>query len=345
MLFAESNIRQFLREVSLAACELASRWRLGMDRCDMATSTKRNPQPLDDVDRFAGAFSRRGVSENVPPAAQRQQGASRSRAVAHRSHRVRTSLLVMSILVAIVFVLIQAGVIELDRVRAAILRHIVAVCPDQAGAYKYLNKHYNATGRPREAVDACEKLVAMRPEDPCAVVLLGDAYGDENRPEEAITSYQKAITLDPNSFNAHFGLGKAYSALGRYVEAIDSYHHALKIQPGSAAAHMSLGLALSSAGRYEEAMQAFQQAKQIDPMINEVQVISGNSYLEAGLYRQAIACYRDAITIDQNHARAYYNLGKAYLEIGDRGLAIEQQHILESLDPGLADQLGRLINN
>jgi len=311
-----------------------------------AGSTRNSLQQLDDVDRFTGAFGRRRTDEGAPSAAQPQQKVTRKPVVARRSHRVRTSLVAMVTLVAIVFVLIQAGIIQPQRLRTFILRQIVAVCPNQAGAYnKYLGKQHDASGRPRESVNACEKLAALRPQDPCANVLLGDAYGDENRPQEAVTCYQKAITLDPNSFDAHFGLGKAYAALGRYAQAIDSYNRALKIQPGSAAAHMSLGLALSSAGRYEEAMKAFQQAKQIDPKINEVQVMSGDTYLEAGFYKQAINCYNDAITIDQNHARAYYNLGKAYLEIGDRGLAIKQQQILESLDPGLAEQLGQLINN
>ena len=76
-----------------------------------------------------------------------------------------------------------------------------------------------------------------------------------------------------------------------------------------------------------------------------MEVLSGNAYMEAGLYKQAIQCYKDVVTTDQSHARAYYNLGKAYLEIGDRGLALEQQHILESLDPKLAGRLLRLINN
>ena len=92
-------------------------------------------------------------------------------------------------------------------------------------------------------------------------------------------------------------------------------------------------------------MQAFQQAKQLDPQINEVQVLSGNAYMETGLYQQAIQCYKDVTTVDQGHARAYYDLGRAYLSIGDRGLAMDQQRILQTLDAGLADQLLQLINN
>ena len=317
---------------------------LGWAHMSLRTSSKRG-SPLEDLDRFAGAFGRRETGEGLPPAGSPRLGTRRSPAICERGKRARFVLLCVALLLAVVLLLIRAGIIELGGVRAAILTRVAAICPDQAGAYTFLGKHYNASGRPKEAVDACEKLVAIKPDDPGANVLLGDAYSDDSRPTEAVACYHKAIAADSNCFDGHFGLGKAYAALGRYPEAIDAYQRALKIKPDSAAAHMSLGLALSSSGHYEEAMQSFHQAKQLDPHINEVQVLSGNAFLEIGLYRQAIACYRDAITVDQSHARAYYNLGRAYLEIGDRGLAREQQRILETLDATLADQLLRLIGN
>ena len=92
-------------------------------------------------------------------------------------------------------------------------------------------------------------------------------------------------------------------------------------------------------------MQAFRRAKELDPQITETQVLTGRAYLQAGLYSQAIECLKDAVRTDQQHAQAYYNLGRAYLRVGDRGLAMEQQEILQSLNPHLANQLLMLIQN
>ena len=91
-------------------------------------------------------------------------------------------------------------------------------------------------------------------------------------------------------------------------------------------------------------MQAFKKAKELDPSIVETQVLTGKAYLQAGMCAQAIECLKGAVQTDQGHAQAHFNLGRAYLRAGDRGLALEEQHVLRSLDPRLADQLLRMIS-
>jgi len=62
------------------------------------------------------------------------------------------------------------------------------------------------------------------------------------------------------------------------------------------------------------------------------------------MYAQAIESFKDAVRTDHEHAQAYFNLGRAYLRVGDRGLALDQQRILQNLDARLAGQLLDLIN-
>ncbi len=234
---------------------------------------------------------------------------------------------------------------DLSSLKARVLMGIAGTSSDKDGGYSFVKKHSTASNSTASAVAVCENLVRLKPTDARARVLLGDAYAGMGRTQEAMTFYQEALGLDNNCFEAHLALGKAHAEQGHYPEAISSYQRALQIRPDSADAQLSLGLALSNAGQYEEAMRAFQRAKELDPGVAETQVITGKAFLGAGMYAQAIECLENAVQTDEEHAQAYFNLGRAYLRVGDRDLAIKQQHILQNLDPQLADELEQLINN
>ena len=238
---------------------------------------------------------------------------------------------------------VKLKLIDLNTIKAEVLSRTTSIYPDKNGAYAFLGSHYTSCGRSEEAVSACRTLVERKPDDPLAHVLLGKAYHEANRLEKAIECYKEALKLAPGSFEAHLGLGETYSALRRHAEAIEFLNEAIRIKPRSAHAHLSLGVALSNSGQYDKAMEAFRQAKELDPDIAEAQILSGKAYLEAGLTEQAIERFEEVILFDQGHAQARFSLGRACLQIGDRGLALEQQKALQTLDPKLAEDLSALI--
>ena len=258
----------------------------------------------------------------------------------HRPWLLRLGILLLLAVLGIVC----TGIVDSSGIKARVLAGIASACSSDAGAYSLLQGHRGVSAKSRSSVAVCEELVRLKPGDPSAHVMLGNAYVDVGRTPEAVARYQEALVLDPNCFDAHLGMGKVYFDRCSYSEAIGSYRKALKIRPRSADAHLSLGLALSNAGKYEEAMQAFQKAKELDPTVVETQVMLGQACLQAGLCAQAIECFKEAVQADQGHTQAYFNLGRAYLRVGDRGLALEQQRILQSLDSRLADQLMELIH-
>jgi len=258
----------------------------------------------------------------------------------YRSWLLRLGGLVLLIVVGFVCM----SMIDSSGLKARVLADIAGACSDDVSTGSLLKEHHGASAKSRNSVAVCEKLVSLKPGDAHARVMLANAYADAGRTPEATARYLEALALDPNCFDAHLGMGKMHFARGSYAEAVASYRQALKIRPRSADAHLSLGLALSNAGKCEEAMQAFQKAKELDPTVVETQVMTGKAYLKAGMYAQAIECLKGAVQTDEQHAQAYYNLGRAYLRVGDKGLALEQQHLLQNLDPALADQLLHLIN-
>ena len=248
------------------------------------------------------------------------------------------------LLVLVVLGLVATRVIDASGVRAHVLAAVANACSPNTAGYSLLKEQSGASVKSRSSVAVCEELVRLKPDDAPTRAMLGLAYTDVGRTKEAIACYEQALALDPDCFDAHLGMGKMAFGRGAYPEAIAAYRKAVKIRPRSADAQLSLGLALSNAGQYEEAIQAFQRAKELDPAIVETQVITGQTYLQAGMCAQAIQCFKEAVQTDQAHARAYFNLGRAYLRVGDRGLALEQQRILQGLDQNLADQLLQMIN-
>jgi tetratricopeptide (TPR) repeat protein len=284
-----------------------------------------------------------------PPRRQSQHDTRRDTQCVERKspHKVRPywyRLMQAGIVAVLVFIgVVCVGLLDSGGIKARFLASVANTYSDSTRAHSLLKKHYTTADQSAKTVAACEGLVKLKPTDPGAQVLLGDAYADVGRVQEAISCFCEAISLDPNCFDAHLGLGGAYFDRGRYSDAVDSYERALRIRPASADAHLALGIALSNSGRYDEAMQAFKRAKELDPHVSEAQVLTGRAYLRAGMCAQAIECLKGAVEIDEGHAQAYYNLGRAYLQVGDKELALEQQRILEGLNPHLAGQLYSLI--
>ena len=246
----------------------------------------------------------------------------------------------IGILVLLVFIgVVCIGLLDSNRIKTRFLVGVANTYPDSTRAYSFLKRHYSTPAQSANTVAACEGLVKLKPEDSGAHVLLGNAYIDAGRLQEATASFREAISLDPNCFDAHLGMGRAHFERGAYSEAIDSYQRALRIRPGSADAQLSLGIALSSSGRYDEAMQAFKRAKELDPQVTETQVLTGRAYCGPGCTRRPSSASKTPCRSMRRHAQAYYNLGRAYLRVGDRDLALEQQRILQEINPRLADQL------
>jgi tetratricopeptide (TPR) repeat protein len=280
----------------------------------------------------------------LPPAPQEDRGGlQRPRRGAIRRYRSWLWRLGGLLLLAVVG-LVCTGIVDSSGIKAQVLAQIANACSGDGGVLSLVEDYRGASTKSHGSVAVCQELVRLKPDDAGAQVMLGKAYTDTGQTKEAMACYQHALALDPNCFEAHLGTGKAHFDQGSYHEAIASYQRALKIRPRSAEAHLALGLALSNAGQYEEAIQAFQKAKELDPAVVESHVMTGQACLQAGLCAQAIECFKNAVQADQSYAQAYFNLGRAYLRVGDKSLALEQQRILQDLNPTLADQLLGLIS-
>lgn len=69
----------------------------------------------------------------------------------------------------------------------------------------------------------------------------------------------------------------------------------------------------------------------------------GIAYGQEGLYREAIEYYKEAIRIIPDLAEAHYELGVINSILNDKSSALEEYKILKILDPGMAEELFKMI--
>jgi tetratricopeptide (TPR) repeat protein len=59
--------------------------------------------------------------------------------------------------------------------------------------------------------------------------------------------------------------------------------------------------------------------------------------------QEAIASYKQALTLKPEYAEAHHNLAVLYLQRGQRSLALEQYHLLQSIDYEMSQKLFGII--
>ena len=108
----------------------------------------------------------------------------------------------------------------------------VALDPNGAHGYLYLNLTLRFAGRFEEAIQAIEKALRLNPFPPVTYFKFACAtYIGAGRYEEAIAAGKKAVTVSPNDYNSHMVLSAAYSLAGRQEEARIAAKEVLRLNP------------------------------------------------------------------------------------------------------------------
>jgi len=160
-----------------------------------------------------------------------------------------------------------------------------------------------------EAAEAFSRAVALKPDYPEAQHELGYALFRQGRYDDAIAALRQARTLRPKYAETHRVMGQAYEAKGDWAAAAKAYGEAVFLEPGHATTQYNYGRALKKSGDQDSALQAIEQAVKLKP----------------------------------DWAAAHYELGLLYLETGEPDMAIQEQGRLTELNPKLAEQLLRKI--
>ena len=145
-------------------------------------------------------------------------------------------------------------------------------------------------------------------EDAAAFYQQGLLLAASEKFDEAIKAFSQAVKLKPEFAEAYLQLGEAYWEQGEPKKALEAYKQSLKYQPNSARAHADLGTAY-----------AFSD------------------------YKKAVEAYNEAIRIDPKAPSFHYKLGELHASHGKEQLAVGEYKILQTLDPGLAQDLYNVV--
>jgi len=199
-----------------------------------------------------------------------------------------------------------------------------------------LAQQQQQAGRLDAAEDIYRRILAVEPQQPGAWHGLGDALRALNRFEEAARCYQTAVAIDPALDEAYHGLAIALRQWGRLPEAEACLREGLQRWPGHLQLLQGLGNVLVDQGRLPEAESCFAAVMRALPAEPFGYLGLANVRAKQGRLDEAIAGYRAVLQRQPRFVEAYNNLGIVLEDAGRADEAIEVYGRALELDPGLA---------
>jgi len=185
----------------------------------------------------------------------------------------------------------------------AMLRKILATCPDSAHAHQ---------------------VYAMM----CLLPL--------GRFDEAIEQIQIARQLDPLALLTNAHVGAAYYFAGRCDEAIEQLQSTLELEPNYHLAHLGLAISLQEKGLLNDAIATIEKAKSLAGEIMPISGALGNMYGRAGKTREAESVLEEMFALQSVRYISPLDFALVYAGLGRTDQAIE------CLQKAAAEHCGRL---
>ena len=168
-------------------------------------------------------------------------------------------------------------------------------------------------------------------------------YDEANQNEKAIEAAQKIVEINPQSELAIYNLGIMYFKLQRYEEAVAQFRRCLEISPNYTLAWFNLGFSYYNMKRYAESIEAYKTFVDISPDDPSGWLNIGIGYMMLKQFENALKPMEKAVELNPNNAAAQFNLAVVYLNLGDNYSARAIYRTLQTLDPGLAERLRKLL--
>lgn len=258
------------------------------------------------------------------------------------------------------------------------LQQLTALAPDDGLSFQVLGYLLLADNRLDEGIAALQRALALLPDNRDIQATLASALKARNeRPD--LATLERAVRDNPRNAPAHYRLGSAYKLYGKTAEAFAEFRAAYEIAPEQFEAMLAYAFALHEQKRWEEVLQVYQKFYANQPDSHEKNFYLGSTHYEleqhtaaipyfvkvlnkkpdatfsawmlalsyeaTGQKKQAIATLEHLLTYDANHSTAWYELGLLHLHQKQTEQARQCHEKLQKLNPGLAESLGRKIEN
>lgn len=215
---------------------------------------------------------------------------------------------------------------------------------DIKGIYN-LAYSYDKLGQYALAAPLYKELISLNPKDAKAYnSLLFRLYDKAGQYDKAIEVASEIINLSPDNPNDYYNLGIIYYKMEDYGKALEAYNYALSLNQNFDPAYYNIGLVHFKQKKYAEAVKAFIKFTELRSDQPDAYYNIGAGYLQIKKYDEAIKPLQRAIELKPDYALAHYNLAIAYYAVGDRFSADEEYKTLKTLNPELAEKLGKIIH-
>jgi tetratricopeptide (TPR) repeat protein len=198
-------------------------------------------------------------------------------------------------------------------------------------------------GRPDAAAERYRVALSRDPDAPELLARLGVIYYSQEQKAESVPLLRRALAAKPDHVQAALLLGRALVELGRLDEAVGVLERIASLAPGHAA-YVALGEALERGRDFRRAAEAYQKALGAQPNDLETHRRLATSLAMTGLIEPAIRTLERATHLAPADPRIRFALGRLYLTASRFQEARGQWEALRTLDPKMADELGRAMN-
>ncbi len=195
-----------------------------------------------------------------------------------------------------------------------------------------------------DAIAAYEKIIQLWPNEADGYYALAELLHKDLKQYEAAVKYYKQVAARKPDYAVYENLGELYKELGEYDAALDAYGHALRFKPDNYLAYLGRGQVFSKMRRYEEALGEYRRALRLEPDSVWAPLYVGKGLIDLGRYQEAVEVYVAMLAKYPKDSAVRYHLGVAYISLGNKTAALEQHHILKTLDTDLANKLFRDIS-
>lgn len=162
-----------------------------------------------------------------------------------------------------------------------------------------------------------EHLVALKPEDPGAYYALGRTDLDLGKLELAEQALETYLASRPQDASAHYGLGKIYAQGLQSEKAEKEFQRSIAIQPKQVESYYELGQLDLQRDRFDPAISHFQTALERDPQHGGALVGMGSAYFKMKQYAAAKDWLGKAIAAAPDYQPGHYYLGLTLARLGD----------------------------
>jgi tetratricopeptide (TPR) repeat protein len=198
-----------------------------------------------------------------------------------------------------------------------------------------------------EALRSYNKILALAAKDrqtlATAHVKIGNVLVAQRRFDRALAEYQQATVLDPDYAVAFNNVGEAQGELRQYNRALEAFNRAVALDPKLSRARYNIGITYGRLGNLKYSEFVFRLLVRDRPEYDLGYDGLAVTLSKSGRPREALAFHQKAITLNPKEPSYYYNLALSYLILGETEKALQQQKLLQSIAPEVANQLASVI--